>query len=339
MKKIKVAIIGASGYTGGELLRLLYSHSKSEIVAITSRKYEGKDIGSIHPNLRDVLRLNFTSFEQAIEVKPDIFFTCLPHGASMKLMPQLVETGAKIIDLGADFRLNKELYGEFYGEHSCPEILEEFVYGLPELHRDEIKKSKYVASPGCTATATILALAPLAKQKLGKTIVDIKIGSTASGRNPPMLSAHHSERTGVVRTYAPKRHRHMAEIVQEIGNQDIFMTATAVNMVRGVLSTVHVMFEIDERELRKIYRDFYQDEPFVRVVAKKAGNYRLPDPKNILGSNLAEVGFVADKNRTLLLGAVDNEVKGASGQAVQCMNIMFGLDEKEGLDFAPIYPI
>jgi len=340
MKKINIAIIGASGYTGGELIRLLYSHPNAEIVAITSRQFEGKDVGIVHPNLRGLLDLTFTTMERAIELKPDLFFTCLPHGVSMKLMPQLVETGAKIVDLGADFRLTKELYEQFYGEHSCPELLNKFVYGLPELHREEIKKAHFVASPGCTATATILALAPIAKMNLGKVIVDIKIGSTAAGRNPPLLSVHHSERTNVARTYSPKRHRHMAEIMQEIGlNENVFMTATAVNMIRGILSTVHVMTDLDEKELRKAYREFYGDEHFVRVVAKKSGPYNLPDPKHVLGSNFAEVGFSIDRGRTVILGAIDNEVKGASGQAIQSMNIMFGLDERTGIDLAPIYPI
>ncbi|MCP8321949.1 MAG: N-acetyl-gamma-glutamyl-phosphate reductase, partial [archaeon] len=262
------------------------------------------------------------------------------------------ERGMKIIDLSADFRLkNPEDYKKWYGyEHPYPDLLEKFVYGVPELHREEIKKSSLIACPGCMAVASILALAPLVKSNAidkDKIIVDAKIGSSGAG-GAPSPATHHAVRFGVIRPYKPVGHRHTAEIEQELNqisgdNVKVAMSAHAVNVVRGILSTCHVFtlkpFTISD--LWKIYRGFYQKEPFIRFVRDKKGLYKLPDPKVVIGSNYCDIGFEVDEhvNRIVAFSAIDNLMKGAAGTAVQNMNIMLGIDEKTGLQSPGLHPV
>jgi N-acetyl-gamma-glutamyl-phosphate/LysW-gamma-L-alpha-aminoadipyl-6-phosphate reductase len=349
---VKIGIIGASGYVGGELLRILLTHNKVEVELATSRQHAGEYVFKVHPNLKGITDLQFSADDPVtVSSKVDIIFISAPHGASCKIVSKLVETGTKIIDMGADFRLkDPAAYDKWYGwTHPTPDLLNKFVYGLPELHREELKTTKYVAVPGCMATSAIVSLAPLAKAGIIEktTIVDAKIGSSGAG-GKPSLSTHFSERFGVVRPYKPVAHRHTAEIEQELKyvsgkDTQIGMTAHAVNMVRGILTTSHVM-KTDRTDLAtiwKAYRNLYKDEPFVRFIMDKKGLYQYPDPKITIGSNFADVGFAIDPyvDRIVVFGAIDNLIKGAAGNAIQSMNVMMGFNEKDGLNFPALHPV
>lgn len=352
--KVRVGVVGASGYTGGELLRLLLNHPSVEITWATSREYAGEYVFRVHPNFRGLTELQFQAPNLAETAKNcDIAFIATPHGASSKFAPELLKAGLKLIDLSADFRLrNPEDYPTWYGwSHPTPDYLQKAVYGLPELHRGEIREAQLVATPGCTAMTSILALAPLAKAGLvegGRVVVDVKIGSSGAG-GKPSRSTHHAERFGVVRPYKPVGHRHTAEVEQELNLLSpskgirVAMSHHAVNMVRGILATSHVFLreKIEPVGVWKIYRGMYQNEPFVRLIRDRKGLYRYPDPKIVLGSNFCDIGFELDErtNRLVVFSAIDNLVKGAAGVAVQDMNLMLNLDEGTGLRYAALHPI
>ncbi|HDM89565.1 MAG TPA: N-acetyl-gamma-glutamyl-phosphate reductase [Candidatus Bathyarchaeota archaeon] len=350
---MNVGIIGASGYVGGELLRLLIKHPRVDVNLATSRRYAGEFVYRIHPNLRGWTKLKFTAFNPSKATDTcDLLFIATPHGVSSTFMPEIIETGIRVIDTSADFRLkDPKAYIKWYGwEHSCPELLEKAVYGLPELHRDEIRRGQIIACPGCMAAAAILALAPIAKHggiEKNRVIVDFKVGSSGGGAKPS-LASHHPEHFGVIRPYKPVGHRHTAEIEQELSmlsgeKFSIAMSAHAVNIVRGILATCHLFLtkQISLVNVWRIYRQFYGGEPFIRLVREKKGIYRYPDPKVVVGSNYCDIGFELDinYNRLVLLSALDNLMKGAAGTAVQDMNIMFGWDEKEGLWDLSLHPI
>lgn len=352
-KKLRVGIVGGSGYVGGELLRLLLLHPKVEVTVITSRKHAGDFVFGVHPNLRGITQLKFTLYSLDDAKKNcDLVFTALPHGDSAKLVPSLLKADLKVIDMGADFRLkNPEDYVKWYGwNHPTPELLKEAVYGLPEFHRNEIKNARLVACPGCMATASILALAPLVKGDFvenDKIVVDVKIGSSGAGSNPSPAS-HHPERTGGTRPYKPVSHRHLSEIEQELNTLTdkpvkVSFTPHAVNMVRGILSTVHAFLtkDVTTRDLWAVYRSVYENEPFIRFVRYKKGLYQFPDPKIVVGTNFCDIGFELDShvNRLVVFSAIDNLMKGAAGQAVQCLNIMLGIDEKTGLEHSGFHPV
>lgn len=348
MKKLKVSIVGASGYVGGELLRILLFHSKVEIQQVTSLEYVGQPVDIVHPNLRRLTNLKFCKIE---ELNPcDLIFVSVPNGKSMGLMKKLFQISPKIVDLGADFRLKKaEEWKKWYGfEHQAPELLEKFIYGIPEIKKEEIKRANYIASPGCEAIVSILTLWPLVKHDLveNQIIIDAKIGSSAAG-SKPTPSSHHPERSRAVRSYSPTGHRHEAEIEQELSRFNekikVSISATAIELVRGILVTIHKFLKKDlsEKDIWNIYRKEYQNEPFIRIVKEKQGIYRYPEPKILQGTNFCEIGFEKDKktNRLVLIGAIDNLVKGSAGNAVQCMNLMFGFEEKLGLEFPGLHPI
>jgi N-acetyl-gamma-glutamyl-phosphate/LysW-gamma-L-alpha-aminoadipyl-6-phosphate reductase len=268
------------------------------------------------------------------------------------LVPKLLEVGLKVIDMSADFRLkNPEGYVKWYGwEHSSPELLKEAVYGLPELHRQEIKKARLVACPGCMAVAAILGLAPLVRNKLierDRIVVDAKIGSSAAG-STPSLATHHAEKFGGVRPYKPVGHRHIAEIEQELNFLTdnplrVSFSPHTVNMARGILSTIHVFLTepLTVREIWKIFRSYYQGEPFIRLVRYQRGLYRLPNSKVVIGTNFCDIGFELDThlNRLVVLSAIDNLMKGAAGQGVQCLNVILGVNEKTGLESVGFHPV
>jgi N-acetyl-gamma-glutamyl-phosphate/LysW-gamma-L-alpha-aminoadipyl-6-phosphate reductase len=342
---MRVSIVGASGYTGGELLRLLLSHPNASLFQATSESHAGEYVYSQHPNLRKRTTLQFTS-RDALE-PCDFLFLALPHGESQKHIERYAGLAPRLVDLSADFRLrDAALYRRWYGgDHAAPEWLGRFVYGLPELRRDEIRAASYVSGVGCNATASLLALAPLAKADLlepGKpVVVDVKTGSSEGGAtaNP---GSHHPERSRAVRAYAPTGHRHTAEVIQELGLHSAHLSMTAVDLVRGVLAAAHCFVRpgTADKDLWRAYRQAYGLEPFVRIVRERSGLHRLPEPKILAGSNYADVGFDLDAEggRVVALAAIDNLMKGAAGSAVQCMNLMCGFDEAAGLEFAGLHP-
>jgi LysW-gamma-L-alpha-aminoadipyl-6-phosphate/LysW-L-glutamyl-5-phosphate reductase len=341
---VNVAVVGGSGYAGGELVRLLLRHPDVSLSQVTSESMAGKPIHRAHPNLRRATELTFVP---RAELRPaDVTFLATPHGESMGTMPELLATGGTVVDLSADHRLrDPQQYPRYYRrEHPHPELLQEAVYGLPELHRDALRRARLIAVPGCIATATILALHPLARARpsaSARAIVDAKSGSSASGHDAGPAGLH-AERSGVMRAYAPSGHRHAAEVEQETG-VTAALSCHAVEAVRGVLSTVHLLGlePPDERELWKIFRAAYAGEPFVRIVHDPDGLHREPEPKILSGSNFCDVGFASDPEhgRAVLLGALDNLGKGASGGAVQCLNVRFGFPETRGLEFLGLHPI
>jgi LysW-gamma-L-alpha-aminoadipyl-6-phosphate/LysW-L-glutamyl-5-phosphate reductase len=347
---IQASIVGGSGYAGGELLRLLLGHGQVEVKQVTSETYTGSFVHSVHPNLRSRTKLKFSALS-TIE-KCDLLFLALPHGQAMGQIERFAALAPRIVDLSADFRLrDPALFEKWYGHpHAAPQWLSRFVYGLPELHREELRTASYVSGVGCNATASNLALLPLFRaglvDKSHGVIVDIKVGSSEGG-NTPSLSSHHPERSGAVRSFAPSGHRHTAEIIQEMGlagdPPTVHLSLTAIELVRGVLATAHVFLKepTTEKDLWQVYRSAYGEEPFVRLVKDRKGIYRYPEPKLLAGTNYADIGFEWDEagGRVISISAIDNLMKGAAGSAVQCMNVMHGWPETTGLDFPGLHPI
>jgi N-acetyl-gamma-glutamyl-phosphate/LysW-gamma-L-alpha-aminoadipyl-6-phosphate reductase len=278
----------------------------------------------------------------------DVLFLAQPHGQAQKNIAQYAQLAGKIIDLAADFRLRDPgVYQEWYGEpHAAPEWLSKFVYGLPELHRAEMAGASYVSGVGCNATASILALLSLVKADLidinAPIIIEIKVGSSEGGAEEN-AGSHHPERASVIRTFSPFGHRHTAEVMQELGVTNVSLTMTAVDIVRGVLATAHAKVKpgIATKDLWKAYRAVAGENPFIRIVKEQRGIYRVPEPKILAGSNYADLGFDLDEKtgHVVSMCAIDNLMKGASGSAVQCMNLMLGLDETTGLEFPGLHPI
>ncbi len=352
---VRVGVVGASGYAGGELLRLLLKHGKVDLTFATSKRNVGEYVFRVHPNLRGMTELQFIDNDVSkMAGLADLVLTALPHGQSIQMISQLASSGLKVVDLSADFRLKDPAdYPRWYGfEHPNVELLSKFVYAVPELNKDAISRTSLAASPGCMAITSILTMAPLFKQKevvvdRRHVVVDAKIASSGSG-GKPSLSTHFSERFGVLRPYKPAGHRHTGEIEQQLswlGGEPVTvsMSAHAINMVRGILTTCHVFYEGDVQNstVWKMYRGLYSGKPFVRLVKDKKGPFRLPDPKVVIGSNFCDIGFEIDErgHRIVAIGAIDNLIKGAAGNAVQVMNIMLGLDEKQGIYDAPLHPV
>lgn len=349
MKKINVSVVGASGYVGGEVLRLLLKHPKVVLKQATSETYQGQFIKIIHPNLRQfgVKFVALTELENC-----DVLFLCLPHGMSMDRIGELKKKAKIIIDLSADFRLNKkEDYLKWYKtEHSSSKLLQEKVVGIPEVYASQIKKASLIACPGCMPTVAILGLYPLIKSGVvdlaQPIIIDAKTGSSGAG-NKLIKANVHSERSGVMRSFAPTSHRHSAEITQELTVDDkvpqIHFSATAIEAVRGVLATSHVFLKqgVAEADIWQIYREFVKDKPFLRIVKEQKGNFKYPEPKLLIGTNMCEIGFEKDpdSNRLVVISALDNLMKGAAGQAVQCLNITQGWEEDLGLEKVGLFPI
>jgi LysW-gamma-L-alpha-aminoadipyl-6-phosphate/LysW-L-glutamyl-5-phosphate reductase len=340
---MKVSIVGASGYTGGELLRLLLQHPNIQVRQVTSESNAGKPVTRLHPNLRKQTQLTFCTMNDL--EKTDVLFTALPHTEFMKRFDLLAPLAERIIDLSADFRLkDPSAYPKWYAiEHARPAKLSEFVYGNVELHRAEMKQARYISGAGCNATATILGLWPLFKLGVADTslpvVAEAKCGSSEGG-NTASESSHHPERSGCVRSYQPTGHRHIAEMEQELGHT-VHFSATSIEMVRGVLVTAHVFVKegVTEKEVWKAYRELYGQEPFIRIVKEKQGIYRFPEPKLLAGTNFCDIGFELDGNRLVVIAAIDNLMKGAAGQAVHAMNVMCGFEETAGLSFAGLHPI
>jgi N-acetyl-gamma-glutamyl-phosphate/LysW-gamma-L-alpha-aminoadipyl-6-phosphate reductase len=343
---IRAGIVGGSGYAGGELLRLLTIHPEVEVAQVTSRSHLGEYVYQIHPNLRKRSSLKFTDPEMLEAV--DVLFLALPHGQAQHKIDQMSKIAPTIIDLAADFRLHDpQVYEHWYGSpHACPAWLEKFIYGLPELHREELKGAHYASGVGCNATGANLALLPLVKAGLldmdKPVIVELKVGSSEGGAEGN-AGTHHPERANVIRTFSSFGHRHTAEVMQELGLQNVSLTMTSVDLVRGVLATAHgtVKPDVTVKDLWKAYRAVAAENPFVRVVKEQRGIYRVPEPKILAGSNYADLGFELDETNghVVSICAIDNLMKGAAGTAVQCMNLMLGFDETLGLEFPGLHPI
>ncbi len=343
---VKAGIVGASGYTGGELLRLLLGHPEIEVIQATSERHVGEYVYSLHPHLRKRTTMQFVS-RQVLQ-PCDVLFLALPHGEAQKEIERYAGLAGKIVDLSADFRLkDPALYKKWYQhDHQAPLWLGKFVYGLPEFHREEMRKANYISGVGCNATAANLALAPLVRGGLidlaRPVIVDVKVGSSEAGASPN-AGSHHPERAGVIRTYAPSGHRHTAEVIQELNLADVHLTITSVDLVRGALAAAHSFAKpgVTEKDLWRAFRAFAKEEPFIRIVKEKTGVHRVPDPKILAGSNYVDVGFELDPDtgRIVAMAAIDNLMKGASGSAVQALNVMYGFPETTGLEFSGLHPI
>ncbi len=338
---IKAAVLGATGYTGTELLRLLGAHPDVEVALISSESYVGKKLSEIHPNFKGQVELVLESMHvERIDESIDLVFCALPHGKSAEAGAALLKRGFRVVDLSADFRLKKpDLYNKWYAyDHCFVDLLDHAVYGLPELYKEDIKNAELVANPGCYPTCAILALAPLLKHKLAdlkSIIIDAKSGVSGAGRTPKQ-PFHFPDCTENFKAYRVALHQHTPEIEQELGRiagEDLQVTFTPhlVPMIRGILCTIYLDLNEtkSEADLLSIYNSFYGGSPFVRICEPPF----LPETRHVRGSNYCDIALKLDKrtSRLIVIAVIDNLVKGASGQAVQNMNIMFGLPEGTGL--------
>lgn len=340
---IKVAIIGGSGYTGGELIRLLLQHPYVTITSVTSERSAGKTVAEVFPNLK-TCTLRYEPFNVSRVVKKaDLFFLCLPHKTAQAAVANLHKAGKTVIDLSADYRLKSAaLYRKWYETaHRYPALLKKAVYGLPEINRERIRGASVIANPGCYPASAILGLAPALKAglcKSGTVIVDAKSGVSGAGRNP-VQSLMFSEASESVKAYSVGVHRHTPEIEQEVNSLtkkpiSVVFTPHLIPMDRGILSTIYVQTQnnISNKKLHRMYKDYYRNEPFIRVLDMGA----YPTTKAVRGSNYCDISVFVDvkgaRSRTVIIvSALDNLLKGASGLAVQNMNIMCGFDETTAL--------
>ncbi len=332
---------------------MLLKHGGLEVTCATSRRFKGEYVYRVHPNLRGFTNLRFVEPSLDTVLKnSDVVFLALPHGESLNWVPKLYESGVVTVDLTADFRLrDPKAYEYWYGfTHPYPDLLSKAVYGQPELHREELRGAKLIASPGCMATAGMLMLAPLAARGMlsGIAVVDAMIGSSGAGAEGGIVDMH-SYRANVVRPYRPVNHRHIAEIEQELSRVSgrevrIAFTPHAVNLVRGIFATGHIFLggsEVTERDLWQAYRSMYGDSPFIRIVKDRSGIQRYPNVKYVIGTNIVDLGFEIDNRlgRVVTFAAMDNLVRGGAGQAVQALNIAMGFPETEGLMEIPPNPL
>ncbi|OPY31035.1 MAG: N-acetyl-gamma-glutamyl-phosphate reductase [Methanomassiliicoccales archaeon PtaU1.Bin124] len=331
----RVAIIGGSGYTGGELARLLSRHPDLNLVSMTSRQHAGSKVTTVHPFLQGFVDLNFE--ERVNSADCDVVFTATPHGASMDIVPELVESGIKVIDLSGDYRLKDPgTYKKWYGaEHKDLKNLEKAVYGIPELFRKDIKKANFISNPGCYPTCSILGLAPLVANDLVEPDIIVDGKSSTSGAGAELTKAtHHPACGSSISPYKVGNHRHTPEIQMALekvgkGKLDVVFTPHLLPVVRGMLCTSYVSLKtpMEKEEVQKTFAKFYQGERFIRMTA-------VPSMASVTGSNFIEIGAERAGRRTVVvMSAIDNLVKGASGQAIQNCNIMLGLEERTGLDF------
>ncbi|MEP6850069.1 MAG: N-acetyl-gamma-glutamyl-phosphate reductase [Acidobacteriota bacterium] len=337
-KAIRIAIFGGSGYGGSELLRILLFHPNAEIVLVTANEHAGKAVGDVHRNL---LGLTDMSFERAPEglstlTDIDLAFFALPHGQALGLIPQL-PANVKAIDLSGDFRIDDaDIFKQYYKlDHTATELQGEFVYGLTETNREAIRSAKYIANPGCFATATLLALAPMVKSGLinGKVIVDAKTGSSGSGAKAA-ANTHHPQRMNSFYAYKPFQHQHVPEIEQHLKgvgdftNEFVFMTHS-LPVSRGIFASCYLATTVNvtNEDLSNLFKHFYEEAFFVRVIDGS------PDINWVKNTNFCDISVHSNGKQVVIFSAIDNLVKGAAGQAVQNMNLMFGLDEETGLVF------
>lgn len=344
---IRAGIIGASGYTGVELTRLLSRHPKVEIAVATSRQYAGKMISEVYPSLAGVSGVVCEDVvpENLVD-RVDVLFTAVPHQTAMDIVPRFLEAGKKVIDLSADFRIDDPaVYEEWYQPHTATEYFEEAVYGLPEINREKISQARLVANPGCYPTSIILGMAPLLQEGLvdvSTIIADSKSGTSGAGRSA-QVGTLFCEVTDGFRAYKVGEHRHTPEIEQELtklAGQDITISFTPhlLPVSRGIFSTIYSSLakKRSQKEIDSLYDDYYAGEPFVRVCKPGA----VPATQNVRGSNFCDVGVKVDPRtgRIVVLSVIDNLVKGAAGQAIQNMNLVYGFEENLGLEIVPLFP-
>ncbi len=333
---IHVGIVGGSGYTGGELLRLLSAHPQAEVVCVTSRRLDGKPVISAHPHLNGFIDLEFQNLDAAeVAEKCDVVFTAVPHGSAMDVVPQLLDGGTKVIDLSADYRLPSHIFQQVYNlDHKAPR---DAVFGLTELH-PEVADATLVANPGCYPTGATLAAAPMVNAGLVESVVfDSKSGISGAGAEPTTIS-HYPNMAENIQAYKLTTHRHGAEMRQELGRLDnnvkVSFTPHVIPSVRGILTTAHLFLKekIDTTHVADIYQQFYNNKPFIRLLNN------IPVLGAVRGSNFCDIGFEMAAERLVVISAIDNLVKGASGQAIQNMNLMFKLEETTGLWTPAVFP-
>lgn len=343
---VKVAIIGGSGYTGAELVRLLSLHNEVEVSLVTSETHKGKKVSELYPSFVGVSDLVFESLDISKVLQNEVIFIALPHGTSMKLVPDLVEKGSKVIDLSGDFRLKSvRIYEQWYKmKHQASELLGRAVYGLPEVNREEIKAADFVTNPGCYPTSAVLALAPLVIKDLikGEVLVDAKSGVSGAGKEPK-AETHFCQIDENIKAYNIGMHRHapeMEQVLSDLGKSEtqVLFVPHLIPINRGILSSCYTQLTESSKagEVYKTFCQFYQDEPFVNILDE--GKY--PETKHVFGSNYCQIGVKVDERtgKIIAISAIDNLVKGASGQAIQNMNLMCGFDETEGLKQIGVYP-
>ncbi len=344
---IKAGIVGVSGYGGIELFHILHSHPEVEINAVSSRTYKGLKIGEVYPHLSQFDYICKEYFPDEIARICDVVFTAVPHGGpAMEYAIPIKNQGKKLIDLSADFRINdKNTYEQYYKtKHLNPELLKDAVYGLPEIHKNKIKNSWLIANPGCYPTGIILSLAPLLQKKIideGSIIIDSKSGVSGAGRTPKQ-NLHYPELNEGLQAYSITNHRHTAEIEQELSlflgkKISVVFVPHLVPMTRGILSVVYAKIkkDLDLKKIVEIFKKFYNNHYFIRILENS-----LPNTKFVSGTNFVDisVNLAKDKKTLIIVSAIDNLIKGASGQAVQNMNLAFGLEETTGLLLKPVYP-
>ena len=344
---VRIGIVGGSGYTGVQLMALLLSHPEAEVAWITSRKFEGRAVHEAFGALRGMTDLAFINFSTDLLDDVDVVFTAVPHGQAMEIVAQIAGAGRRVIDLSADFRFRDiRLYEQAYQKHLVPELAEKAVYGLPELYSDTIKNAEIIGNPGCYPTSAILAAAPVLKNNLhipgSPLIVDSKSGVSGAGRGLSLTTLFCEVDEGLM-PYKVLTHRHQPEIASILQTSaeavgDVYFTPHLVPMNRGIVSTVYLPLKkkIEKEELQAQYEAFYRDKPFVRVLPDGV----FPSTHQVRGSNYCDVGLALSPDGRLVVAmtAIDNLIKGASGQAVQNMNLMMGLDETAGLGQAPLFP-
>jgi N-acetyl-gamma-glutamyl-phosphate reductase len=345
--KTRVGVIGATGYTGVELLRLLLRHPEVEVAALTSQKYAGVPIDQVFPSLMGHLHLKCEELSiDQISERTDFVFTAVPHKTAMETVPLFYRKGKRIVDLSADFRIkDPAIYERWYQKHTCPELLPESVYGLPELHREKIRRAKIVGNPGCYPTGALIGLIPLVNERMisfENIVVDSKSGVSGAGRDVVLGSLFCEVNEGV-KAYNIFKHRHLPEIegeLSQLAKKKIMVNFVPhlIPMDRGILTTLYVNFtqKVTTDDALKVFEDYYSKEPFVRLYPKG----RIPNTKGVRGSNYCDIGIVVNDSdgRGVVVTAIDNLVKGASGEAVQNMNIMLGYPETMGLDILPLWP-
>ncbi len=342
---IKVGVVGGTGYTGVELLRLLVKHPDVILTAVTSRSDAGMLVSEMFPNLRGHVDLPFSEPDLAVLASCDVVFFATPNGVAMTMVPMLLAAGVKVIDLAADFRIKDvSLWSEWYGmPHACPELVDEAVYGLPEINRENIRKARLIANPGCYPTATTLGFLPLIESGLAdvsQLIADVKSGVSGAGRkaNVAHLLCETSES---MKAYSVQGHRHLPEICQTLNNsagESVGLTFVPhlTPMMRGIHTTLYATVVDRKVDLQMLYERRYAEEPFVDVLP--AGSH--PETRSVKGSNLCRIAIHRPQNSdvVVILSVIDNLVKGAAGQAIHNMNIMLGLDEKSGIDNVALLP-